>query len=86
MIDQNPENVKKNSVSFYLGIRQMYLSGTIQDLEQRLHQLPDGTGDLQSYYEEAQSFDAGIYSKEKWDKEFSKKEWIFGWTGYTGLS
>ena len=57
----------------------MYLTGTIEDFEQRLHQLPLTSGELDSFYEEASGYGEQLYLTGKWDKEFSKKEAVFIW-------
>ena len=62
----------------------MYLEGTIHDFEQRLHQLPEGTGDLELFCLEATGYSGDSHFYLKIGKEFDKKEWIFGYTGYTG--
>lgn len=58
----------------------MYNEGEIYDLEQRLHQLPANTGDLQLFYEEISSIGEVDGLSLKWEKELEKKKWQFDWT------
>ena len=55
----------------------MYLTGNLWNFEQRLHQLPENTGDLQQFYIEYQSYTGELFMTGKFIKEFNKKESIF---------
>jgi hypothetical protein len=56
----------------------MFISGSQYDFENRLHQLPTTTGDLQTFITEysAYSGDATAAILEKWDRELLKKRII----------
>lgn len=57
----------------------MYITGTFLDFEQRLHQLPDSTSDLNNFILEGCAYCPSLttmnltYFINKWNKEFRKK-------------
>lgn len=54
----------------------MYISGYIYDFESRLHQLPTGQSDLNSFSIEGKDYTGVIPSsayKEKWNNEFARR-------------
>ncbi len=67
------------SVTLEKGFK-MYQTGTYIDFEQRLHQLPSSTDDLDLFWEESLGYDEIWGLSSKWEKEFSKKQTIFNWT------
>lgn len=66
----------------------MYLSGQYNNFENRLHQLPTDTVDLNLFKIEGQSYtgilqtgigvESTVSFENKWDKEFKKKAANFG--------
>ena len=62
----------------------MYISGTITDFENRLHELPVTSGELTSFTTEAKGYtgvQTGISKQEigQWNREFAKRyDLLFG--------
>ena len=56
----------------------MYLTGQLNDYEDRLHQLPQTTGEVESYKLEGSGYLASISPnlKDKWNREFDKRTLI----------
>lgn len=54
----------------------MYISGSAQNLERRIKQLSVNSADYNLYYTEVQSYSsiATLQQKNRWIKEFIKKE------------
>jgi hypothetical protein len=53
----------------------MYITGTFEDFTQRLHQLPTGQNDLNTFMQEASGY-SGLISKGlliKWNAELGKR-------------
>ena len=55
----------------------MYKTGSIIDFENRLHQLPTGQNDLNSFITEGMSYLNVVYfyQLQKWNNEFAKKSY-----------
>lgn len=72
----------------------MYITGTFVNFENRLHQLPVSLGELNLFFYEACSYYSQVnnanfqYLLQKWNKEFTKKQypysinsWVFSADG-----
>lgn len=55
----------------------MYISGTKQDFENRLHELPSGLNDLSSFLSEGSGYVSGATASElyKWNREYTLKQY-----------
>ena len=63
----------------------MYLTGTYENLENRLHQLALSGADLTAYLSEAQTYTgvSGVFNT-KWNTEFLHQYRVINGSGYSG--
>ena len=56
----------------------MYIAGTIENFESRLHQLADSQGDLDDFIVEGNTYVPSVDASlvRKWDTEFAKRKLV----------